>query len=301
MLDTTRRARIEGLVGNAHKLLDAAIELQHADKRRVVAIVAAFSGGDDSTTLAHMFRDRITHVVHANTGIGIEATREYVRDTCATWRVPLIERHPEPGAGYRDLVLGRVRIKTGPKAGQRAWAGGFPGPAAHWLMYQRLKERPIEQMQRELIGNPWRERIIVLAGRRAEESQRRTARLGGANPIERRRSKVWVSPLLGWSKLDLNTYRMLNPDLGRNPVSALLHMSGECLCGAFAKRGEIDEIGEWFPNVRRDIEQLERDVTDAGIVAPERCRWGWGADRERASKSGPMCSSCDARFDGKAS
>ena len=80
----------------------------------------------------------------------------------------------------------------------------------------------------------------------------------------------------------------------RNEVSALLHMSGECLCGAFAHEGELDEIGDWSPDVAVGIRALEEEALAAGIP-PERCRWGWGAGRERPSRTGPMCSSCDAR------
>jgi 3'-phosphoadenosine 5'-phosphosulfate sulfotransferase (PAPS reductase)/FAD synthetase len=51
-----------------------------------------FSGGNDSTVLAHMMRHRAQYAIHANTTIGIEATRQFVRDTCAGWELELLER-----------------------------------------------------------------------------------------------------------------------------------------------------------------------------------------------------------------
>lgn len=300
-MSSEERDRIVALEAEAHSILATAIERMIVGKgKKVAGVVLLFSGGNDSTTLAHLFRHRATHAAHANTGIGIEATRQYVRDTCAAWKLPLLERHPREGETYEDLVLGRVRAKnprTRPDG--QPYPGGFPGPAMHYFVYQRLKERALEQVRRELVVNPYRERVIFLAGRRAEESDRRKV-LGSKDPIERRGSTVWVSPLTNWTKADLNAYRRVYPDVPRNEVSDLLHMSGECLCGAFAHPGELEEIEMWFPEVATEIRDLEKralESVDPAKVAPERCRWGWGAGKEKPSKVGALCSSCDARFE----
>jgi 3'-phosphoadenosine 5'-phosphosulfate sulfotransferase (PAPS reductase)/FAD synthetase len=291
--------RIGELETKARAILAEAIE-KHvlADKRKVAGIVVLFSGGNDSTTLAHLFKNQATHAAHANTGIGIEKTRQYVRDTCASWGLPLLEKHTEEGATYRDLVLGRVRARTGPNAGTVLWPGGFPGPASHWMMYQRLKERALEKVRSDLVSNPYRERVIFLAGRRADESGRRK-HLADKGPIERKGSTVWVSPLVDWTKLDLNAYRRVHADVPRNEVSDLLHMSGECLCGAFAHSGELEEIAEWFPEVAEEIRALEAEVLASGVAPPERCKWGWGAGKEKPSRTGPLCDACDERFEAR--
>lgn len=287
---------VEQRVRDAHAVLDAAIGQVAEDGKELAGVVILFSGGDDSTALAHMFRERATHVAHANTGIGIEQTRQFVRDTAAAWGLPLLEKHPRYGETYEDLVLGRCVARTGPNAGTVVWRG-FPGPSGHWMMYQRLKERALEQVRNELVSNPRRQRVIFLAGRRSGESQRRAGRFAGGElaPVERKGSVVWASPIIDWSKLDLNAYRRAHPDVPRNEVAALLHMSGECLCGAFSHPGELDEIGEWFPGVAAEIRALEQAALNAGMPA-ERCRWGWGADREPRSRTGPLCSSCDSRY-----
>jgi 3'-phosphoadenosine 5'-phosphosulfate sulfotransferase (PAPS reductase)/FAD synthetase len=297
LITQMQEQRIPHLVDQAHALLDEAISREvHEASRSLAGVVILFSGGNDSTTLAHLFKDRATHAAHANTGIGIEATRQYVRDTCASWGLPLIEEFPDPWATYRKLVLGQVRARSGPNKGTVLYPGGFPGPAMHYLMYQRLKERAMEKVRRQLVEFPLHQRVIFLAGRRAEESGRRKG-LGAKDPIERRGSTVWVSPLLGWTKLDLNAYRRAYPDVPRNEVSDLLHMSGECLCGAFAHEDELDEIAQWFPEVAAEIRQLEAEVAASGVAPPERCKWGWGAGKETPSRVGAMCSSCDARFE----
>ncbi|GGM78323.1 hypothetical protein GCM10012275_56220 [Longimycelium tulufanense] len=230
-----------------------------------------FSGGNDSTVLTHLMRQRATHAIHANTGIGIEQTRQFVRDTCRAWGLPLIEKRPPTGSRYRDLVLDQ----------------GFPGPAHHFKMYQRLKERGLRQARAELVDNGRRQRVVFLAGRRREESRRRQE-----IPLhEREGSVIWASPLALWTKVDLNTYRRMF-EVPTNPVADLLHMSGECLCGAFAKPGELDEIRFWFPDVAAEIENLAAEARQSG-VPPERCRWGWGASRNRRRvRSGPLCQTC---------
>lgn len=279
----TSDERLDALIaGSKALLLRALAELAawrdtNGNGRALAGICVLYSGGNDSTVLAHMFRDVATHAVHANTGIGIEATRQFVRDTCAAWGLPLIEKHPP--VSYRDLVLER----------------GFPGPGQHFKMYQRLKERCLRDVRRDLISNSYRQRLVFLAGRRAEESDRRAMRASAGElvPIETIDSIVWVSPLHEWTKLDLNAYRRRFPDCPRNEVSDHLHMSGECLCGSFAKPDELDMIGFFYPEVREEIERLQREVTLAGNAPLERCRWGWGAHRDRAgARSGPMCSSC---------
>lgn len=277
--------RLDELIDNAHALLRSAIA-EHVtgfrDRRgrgrTLAATCILYSGGNDSTVLAHMFRNVATHAIHANTGIGIEDTRQFVRDTCAGWNLPLIE---ERGDDYEALVTEH----------------GFPGPAHHWKMYQRLKERALEAACRGISMSPYRERIVFLAGRRASESPRRAKRAenGELKPVEIRawrKSVVWVSPLHNWTALDLNAYRRRFSDCPRNPVADHLHMSGECLCGSFAKPGELDHIGFFYPEVKAGIQALEQRVAAAGIAPPERCKWGWGT-AGRASKSGPLCSSCE--------
>lgn len=268
---TQREERVTRLIEQAHHIVDSAWEL--ADGRMRAAWCILYSGGNDSTVLAHMMRHRADYAVHANTTIGIEATRQFVRDTCTQWELPLLERTPP--TSYRELVLER----------------GFPGPAMHFKMFQRLKERCLEQVRNELVTHPHRERVMFIAGRRRAESKRRTN-----IPVhERDGSIIWSSPLVMWTKLDMNTYRLMAGDVPVNPVSDKLHMSGECLCGAFAKPNELDEIRFWFPEMAAEIDQLESEVRAAGHKEPF-CRWGHGQGKP-TEKTGKLCTSCDLQLD----
>lgn len=279
-----REARLDRLITDAHNLLRQALaenihgaRNRHGRQYSLAGIAILYSGGNDSTVLAHLFRNMATTAIHANTGTGIKETVQFVRDTCRGWGLNLMEEHPP--VSYRDLVI----------------AHGFPGPAHHYKMYQRLKERCLRQAKAKLIQRRYGERVIFLAGRRAAESQRRTmrAKAGELKPIEVIDSTVWVSPLHNWTALDLNTYRNRFPECPRNPVADKIHQSGECTCGCFAGEHELDEIGFWFPEKKAEINALEAEVAAAGNAPAERCKWGWGAGRDKSqAKSGPLCSSC---------
>ena len=298
---TARKERVRALVDYAYEQLDAIQDGVVLSGRKVAATAVLYSGGNDSTVLAHLFRNRADLAVHVNTGIGIERTRTFVRDTCKSWNLPLLEEHPPKGSTYEELVMDQ----------------GFPGPGHHWKMYQRLKERGLRKARKTLLHDAGvsghKGRVIFLAGRRRTESERR------ANIPESQveGSVIWLSPIALWTKMDLNTYRLMNGDVPTNEVTSLLHMSGECLCGAFAHKNELDEIGLWFPAVRAEIEALEAKVLCAGKVPAWKARWGWGADGATIAKmkragmsddeiasefvssvSGMLCSSCDAKQSG---
>jgi 3'-phosphoadenosine 5'-phosphosulfate sulfotransferase (PAPS reductase)/FAD synthetase len=218
-------------------------------------------------------------VVHINTGIGIDETRAFVRETCAEHGWPLSELHPP--VSYDALVLEH----------------GFPGPAGHQFMYRRLKERPLAQFARERKpkrGAPF----VYCTGVRKQESARR---MRGQQQEWQHAAKsgwMWRAVILDWTKADCNRYIAQNA-LRRNPVVDLLHMSGECLCGAFARPGELSEIRGWFPGTAERIAELERRMLAAGHPA---CVWGVRPptvhrDQLALIPPGPLCSSCAGPLD----
>ena len=331
MSRTTSKTRVKSdnkldeLFESSERIMREAVEEATKDGHKIVATVALYSGGNDSTTMAHMFARghfadtpfRVTHAAHANTSIGIEETRQFVRDTCKSWDLKLIEKYCEPGKTYEDLVLGKVfayprpgspRYK--PENGleqhrEQIWSG-FPSPPGHKIMYNMLKERAMNKVRSDLVKHPSRERVLYITGIRRDESQRRAKRPA----VQRKGSAVWVSPLIEWTALDLNAYRFkyLHTDLEvpRNPVAELLHMSGECLCGAFGHEGELDEIARHFPEVAEKIRALQDKVKAAslrGDFLQDRtpsCLWGFDARKPGESpltseSGGPMCAGCDTR------
>lgn len=276
------------MIKDAERIL-ADATAAHLEDRQLAGSVVLFSGGNDSSVLLDLMvrLGAATHAAHANTTIGISETRRFVRDRCVQLGVPLLERTAP--VSYRELVLTQ---------------GGFPGPAQHFRMYQRLKDRALRDVRRELVTNGYRQRVLFIAGRRRAESTRRNS----VPEHERVDSVIWASPLANWTAADLDEYRE-RFQVPRNPVSEKLGMSGECLCGAFAEPGELHRLRHHYPEVAAEIESIQDELAErnleaqrsgAKLVPAERCTWGWGAYRDGRGgdhRVGPLCSSCDARQD----
>ena len=256
-----------GRVAKSLAFLDAAIE-----KYKPAKIIGLFSGGHDSTTAVHVAarHPQFSYAVHINTGIGVPATRVFVRETAARQGWHLREYHAaDCGQDYRQIVKEH----------------GFPGPGRHSMMYRRLKERALRVALKEAkSGYPLRTNIIFISGVRQSES---TRRMGYDEPVTKDGSKIWVNIIHDWSKADCNRY-LDNSKIQRSAVVDKIHKSGECLCGAYASPGEAEELEFWFPEVMAEIRSMEINPD----VPAERRAWGWGCYQKRRGKNGPLCAGC---------
>lgn len=249
-----------------------------------VAVYAAFSGGDTSLATAHWMMNNVPgcRVFHANTGIGLEATREFVRETCDKYHWPLDEVRAKEDCGqdYREMVMKH----------------GFPGPAMHHRMYARLKERPVRLLVKRA-KKARREKVLIATGIYKEES---IIRMGyGDRNINFVGSQMWVNPFYWWPKGRFMEY-LSHHGIRRSPVSELLGMSGECLCGAHAHPGEKALIRIIEPETAAYLDQLERDVRASGHD------WGWDErpptkqhepepDGMQSDMFAPFCNGCGKR------
>jgi len=243
-------------------------------------VFGLFSGGHDSLCACHIAAQHpsFSGCVHINTGIGIEQTRQFVRDTCAEQGWPLREYHPTEK--YEDICIKH----------------GFPGPAGHRYMYIKLKERCLRQLLRDTRDPENRRRKIafICGTRRAESSRRKMGmsgeiKTGQPNPSPR---VVWVSPIIDWVSEDKRLY-MEKHKLRANQVTDTLCMSGECLCGAFAKENELEEIRRFYPDAAAEIDRISLLVKEAG----EHHVWGTrpGKRVHPDQLELPLCFSCEAQ------
>ena len=243
----------------------------------IVRRTAMLSGGNDSATLAHWlaWHGYVDELLFLNTGIGIPDTARFVRRFADYLGLPLEEWHAPPGT-YERIVT--------------TITGGFPGPAAHSIAYQRLKERPLgEYIAYRKHGHPRTSKVLLFSGIRRAESAKRM-KIASA-PVTADGGKLWVAPFLDWTMADLALWRDAH-DVPHNDVADLLHYSGECLCGANATDGELDLIARFYPDVAQEIFRLGRLADRLGV---ERSRWGehW---REPAAPTGPACGDCQMRL-----
>ena len=103
---------------------------------------------------------------------------------------------------------------------------------------------------------------------------------------------MWVNPMY-WAGQSFLYHYINGANVPRNPVACELGMSGECLCGAFASKGELAIVRRVCPETAERIERLQREVSD-------RHPWGWeekppttaGRDTQTPDMFSPMCVNC---------
>lgn len=256
-------------VAYGRRLLDVAVR-----RHRPVAIFGLLSGGHDSLCATQLASELpgFTGALHIDTGIGIEETRDFVRKVCDArgWNLHIYTAESQ-GQYYDEIVREH----------------GFPGPYGHRMMYTRLKERALRAAIRDYKVHV-RDRIMLVTGVRRYESSRR---MGTVDAISREGSRVWVAPLAWFTNRHKFAF-MEEHRLSRNPVVDHLHMSGECLCGAFAKPREL----EWlefcgYTDIVARIRRLEADAKARGVP----CRWGKRPPDsldDQMSAPGMMCVGC---------
>lgn len=222
------------------------------------------SGGNDSIVPLHIFKDdeRISGAVHIDTGIRIPETEEHVKKTCNLFGLPLLV--------YRALENRQADGTPDPQIYEEIVKKfGFPGPSQHLIMYSKLKERQVRRVIRDhKVG---RKKIMLITGVRRTESSRRNRNV---KEIQKEGAQLWVAPVANWSDNDMAVYRA-HHDLPKNPVAENLGMSGECLCGAYAKPGELELIKKHYPETARYIESIEENSG---------CPWRW-EDKPTAAQS----------------
>lgn len=297
-----------------------------------IASWCLFSGGNDSTVVAHRCRDHYDGLCWIDTGTAVPGVREFIGEYAAWIGKPV--RIMQAGDAYRTMVLGdgawweryatesarrspgftiedmvdrdecaygqgsgvvRKGLHRGLNLGQIPH--GFPSPGAHGRAYTRLKERQIEALVKHCkIGQHRNASVMLLSGVRRAESDRRAKR----EPLTENGSAKYVNPLIDWTNAAMFRYRR-DYALPESPAAALLHRSGECNCGAFANAGEerpmlMSIYPTWW---EATIAPLEREAERRGI---RWCRWGgYDLDGNRANaesdeKPGLLCTDCPSRL-----
>lgn len=228
-------------------------------------IIALTSGGGDSTAAMLAVRDYIDTAAYIDTGTALPGVRDHVEAVCSKLGVPLIVLET-PWSEYESMVLEH----------------GFPGPAQHRIAYIRLKERRLYDLIRQT-KTKRSDRVLFSTGVRQGES---TRRMGTTAALQHAKSFRWVAPIIDWDKAQV---RAMTEAHGIKPsdVSALIHRSGECNCGAFAQEGERQMLAQLWPEWWARFEALEVKAKEAGKPCV------WGVRPGKPSEVGPMCHGCE--------
>jgi 3'-phosphoadenosine 5'-phosphosulfate sulfotransferase (PAPS reductase)/FAD synthetase len=271
-LDDMAEQRIELMLAAGRKIMLDAIE-----QYKPVAIFAGFSGGNDSIVATHFACTEFgATAIHANTGIGIEQSREHARNTAKKQGWEFYEKlapvtgppaRTRDGRPFDPSVLPTGRWHDGDtKYEEFCFNFGMPGPGQHPRMYQVLKERTFEAYRREAKqGHSRRSTVIFVTGVRHDES---AIRAGYQRAVSKVGGSVWVNPFYWQTKVDFEIYRE-EFGLPRNPVTDTVGMSGECLCGTMGTRAELDAIAKVEPETVAYIHKIESKCESLGLP----CLW----------------------------
>lgn len=252
--------------------------LRHAvEEYKPAAVYALFSGGHDSLVATHMAMSTglVNSVVHIDTGVGLEATADFVHRVAREQQWPLmIIRARALGQNYESIV---------------EELGGFPGPGKHGMMYNRLKDRGLKRLTRDAPKKRG-DAVMLVSGGRSKESARRKLNVSA---LAREEIRLWVNIAHSLSDAECANY-IVRHNLPKNPVKALLCMSGECLCGAFARKNELRELVMHYPDdptVKKLVAMSQSEIA-AG-------RWAWDSNprehwqcRSDEVSGGQLCTSC---------
>lgn len=215
-------------------------------------VFALFSGGNDSVCSAHIASqaDQFDGAVYIDTGIKIQATLDHAKDVADrfVWPFQVVKTIES----YDNIVMKH----------------GFPGPAAHRYMYIMLKERAINKLIRENKQERM-DRILLITGVRKHESKRRMESVTDA--VVRDGAKVWVAPMWDWAD-DRKSQYMKENKLPENPIKKIMHISGDCLCGAYNQKGDLEILSIFFPEEAERIKKLQNEVM---VNFP----WTWDDER----------------------
>ncbi len=213
-------------------------------------VYALFSGGKDSFATAKVLQEAglLSGVVLFDTGI---ASPEWA-PTCQA----LCEKYEFK----YEIIPTPVRYEW------YVWRYGFPGPAMHGQTMNYLKGRCVREFKRKHPGE------ALASGVRTQESNRRTFNTKPVSVVE---GVTVYAPIHDWSTEQV--WKYVTQHGYEKPRSYLtLGISGDCLCGAFARDHERAAIKEHYPDLDRRLTSLEE-------ISGE--RWGQRAvDKAKCTK-----------------
>ena len=226
---------------------------------------ALVSGGKDSLSTAEVLSraGKLTACVSFETGVSTPDWKAFVIKTCADRGWPL--EFYTTDESYDDLVI----------------KYGFPGPGKHRIFMNYLKGRCVRKFKK---AHP---RGVLASGTRLNESDRR---LINTKPVSIWENVPILTPIYDWTTEQTWEF-FWSCGFVRAPAYDTLTISGDCLCGAFARQGEAEIMGLHYPQIAARFDALGAEIESKH---PSRCKWGWGWNqpRKKSAKEAAICVEC---------
>jgi hypothetical protein len=139
---------------------------------------------------------------------------------------------------------------------------GFPGKTstAHSWMYKWLKAHTIEHICSLFRQRKRNRKIIIICGARRHESVRR---MGTSQDITIMDSNVFVNICNDWTDSEMYAFSDdFNLQNLRSPISIGMGISGECFCGSYSSKGELNEIKYHSPSTFKKIMDITKFLNE---------------------------------------
>ena len=270
--------------------------IDQALSQGITDFYVGYSGGKDSgivlDIIAKNYPDNFRGVVFADTGIGTQATIDFVKSYCNEKKYPLFIISQNDMIRKKDTKLGKKGGKFNFSYTDIVLEHGFPKQGVHTIVMRKLKYIPLRYFILSRIEKG--EKPAVISGIRKFESQRRSK--WATESIHKDGKMCFISPIL--YKRDDWVYRyFLENNIKRSPVYETLHISGDCLCGCFAKKDELKLLEMFHPDVFKKIKDLENEIKIKGTKeAKKYSTWGNGGNTKDIESQTTMesfvCSDC---------
>jgi len=240
------------------------------------------SGGKDSIASYYIAKElvKIDGIIFIDTTIGLKETADFVKSFAKEQNIPLHVIRPKKT--YEEYVK----------------KYGFPHPNQHQQTMIELKWKPMDRFVKDKLkelGAKRHERICLISGTRAKESARRMKHASPITIDPSNNRMFFFAPLYYWSTPEVFAYKK-EKGYKISPSYETLHLSGDCLCGAFAQKGEAEMIALFYPDMADYIAHLEK-VANKDHKGSN--GWGNGSTMKGAKSQkrieGFICADCEIK------
>ena len=112
---------------------------------------------------------------------------------------------------------------------------------------------------------------------------------------KKRRGMMFVAPLYDWTTEATWKY-LRDHKIEVSPAYKEIHMSGDCLCGAYSARGEAELLAVFYPEMAERIARLEARRAERCPGCPHNT-WGnqssMGGAQEQQLIESFICAGCN--------
>lgn len=195
------------------------------------SVYVLFSGGKDSFATAKYLQEqsKLKGCILLDTGIAVP-----------NWKADCVAMCQAHGFPYQ-IIPTPIRYEW------LVYRYGFPGPGMHGMFMNYLKGRCIREFKRQYPGE------CLASGVREQESKRRKFHV---QPVSKFEGVTIYAPIFDWSTERVIAYGLAHGY--KKPAAYItLGVSGDCLCGSFARPHERGAIAEHYPSVDARIVELE--------------------------------------------